>query len=185
MTTELTIVTTYGKFSVPRGTDISIRNYRLVPWKDTKTGEDRSFTIGDIVFTTNTRLYILVGMTNPYEFYWEYLEDLEGYFCPEEDEEEDPCLWDEENAYTELYIDAFDPEYHFEELTMEDRPPQQRILSNKIRCLSCGEIIESCAIHEFVRCSCGACAVDGGYAYLKRVCSDDDSYEELSIIQTV
>jgi hypothetical protein len=55
-----------------------------VPWKDTKTGEDRSFTIGDIVFTTNTRLYILVGMTSPYEFYWEY---LEGYSCSEEDDE--------------------------------------------------------------------------------------------------
>lgn len=185
MTTELTIVTTYGRFPVPRGTDIGIQNFRLVPRTDPQTGEDTSFTIGDIVFTTDSRIYTLVGITNPYEFYWEHLEDLERYFCPKEDAEGDPCLWDEEDTYEELYVDAFNPEYHFEELIMEDRPPQQRILCNKIRCLTCGETVESRSLHDYVQCACGACAVDSGHYYIKRICNSFDCYEELSVIQTV
>lgn len=181
MNTEFIIVTTYGKFPLPRGTDISIRNYRLVPWQDAESGEDGSFTVGDIVFTTDSRIYTLVGMTSPYEFYWEHLECLEPYLCREDDEDEAFCLWDAEEP--EIYIDVFDPEYHFEELRMEDRPAMDRILANKIRCLTCGQIIQSVSVHDFVRCRCGACAVDGGSQYLKRVCNSEDCYEELSVIR--
>ena len=36
------------------------------------------------------------------------------------------------------------------------------ILKNMIRCKSCGDIIESTSTHDFVKCSCGRVAVDGG-----------------------
>lgn len=37
----------------------------------------------------------------------------------------------------------------------------EKIISNKIQCKHCGEIIESKTIHSFVTCECGACGVDG------------------------
>lgn len=37
----------------------------------------------------------------------------------------------------------------------------------KIKCLKCGDIIESRRTHEMVWCSCCSCAVDGGNEYLK------------------
>lgn len=52
--------------------------------------------------------------------------------------------------------------------------------TNKVRCLKCDDIISSKSVHDFVRCSCGAIAVDGGLEYLRRV-GDLDSYEELSV----
>lgn len=60
-----------------------------------------------------------------------------------------------------------------------------KIKHNKIRCKLCGDIIESKSRHDFVWCKCGACAVDGGHDYLKRVwkpIADDphDVFEELS-----
>lgn len=55
------------------------------------------------------------------------------------------------------------------------------IISNKVRCKKCGDIIESKHTHDFVRCSCGACAVDGGHDYLKR-CGDYKNCEDLSEI---
>ena len=57
------------------------------------------------------------------------------------------------------------------------------ILSNKVKCLKCGDIIESKHCHDFVFCSCGNIAVDGGTFYLKRAGKgiDDESYEELSV----
>jgi len=33
---------------------------------------------------------------------------------------------------------------------------------NRIKCLLCNDIIESISQHNFVRCSCGLCFVDGG-----------------------
>lgn len=56
------------------------------------------------------------------------------------------------------------------------------ILSNKIKCKKCGEIIESKTINDFRKCKCGAVAVDGGKTYLKRIGKDED-YEELSKIK--
>jgi DNA-directed RNA polymerase subunit N (RpoN/RPB10) len=41
------------------------------------------------------------------------------------------------------------------------------ITHNRIRCLKCGDIIESKHVHDFVRCSCGSVSVDGGHDYLR------------------
>lgn len=54
-----------------------------------------------------------------------------------------------------------------------------RIITNKIKCLKCGDIIESIHAHDFKRCSCGACAVDGGQEYLRR-CGNREDWEDLS-----
>ena len=42
------------------------------------------------------------------------------------------------------------------------------IISNKIQCKHCGEIIESVGIHDFVTCKCETCSVDGGHWHLSR-----------------
>ncbi len=55
----------------------------------------------------------------------------------------------------------------------------KKIRTNKIKCLKCGDIIESTSAHDFKFCSCGACAVDGGMEYLRRVGERED-WEELS-----
>lgn len=59
---------------------------------------------------------------------------------------------------------------------------KEEIISNKIKCKKCGDIIESKSTNEYKRCSCGAVAVDGGIEYLKRVGNEED-YKELSIIK--
>lgn len=53
------------------------------------------------------------------------------------------------------------------------------ILRNRARCKKCNAIIESKHRHDYVACPCGAIAVDGGRAYLKRVGNHED-VEELS-----
>ena len=55
----------------------------------------------------------------------------------------------------------------------------KKIRTNKIKCRKCGDIIESTSVHDFRFCSCGACAVDGGLEYLRRVGEHED-WEELS-----
>lgn len=55
---------------------------------------------------------------------------------------------------------------------------KEEIISNKIKCKKCGDIIESKSTNDYKRCSCGA--VNGGKDYLKRIGNDED-YEELSI----
>lgn len=55
------------------------------------------------------------------------------------------------------------------------------ILHNRARCLICKDVIESLGVHHYVRCGCGAIAVDGGREYLKRSARTDlDHVEELS-----
>ncbi|MDY5984720.1 MAG: hypothetical protein SPI94_04545 [Candidatus Onthovivens sp.] len=58
------------------------------------------------------------------------------------------------------------------------------IISNKIKCKFCGDVIESKHVHDFKTCSCGKCSVDGGHEYLRR-CFDGNSpeecYEDLSV----
>ena len=56
------------------------------------------------------------------------------------------------------------------------------IISNKIKCKKCGDIIESKSTNDYKRCSCGAVAIDGGKDYLKRIGNEKD-YEELSEIK--
>lgn len=58
---------------------------------------------------------------------------------------------------------------------------ENRILSNKVRCKLCGDIIESKTVHDFVTCKCGAVSVDGGHFYLRR-CGFPSDWEELSEI---
>jgi len=51
------------------------------------------------------------------------------------------------------------------------------ILTNKIRCKKCGDILESKSVHDFKMCKCGACGVDGGRSYLRRIGERDDWIE--------
>ena len=43
------------------------------------------------------------------------------------------------------------------------------IIQNAATCLSCGDFIVSKHRHDFVECTCGAIAVDGGQDYLRRI----------------
>lgn len=60
---------------------------------------------------------------------------------------------------------------------------EEKILKNSIQCKYCGDIIESKTTHDFVKCSCGRCCVDGGKDYLRRLAENDNCYIELSIIE--
>ena len=51
---------------------------------------------------------------------------------------------------------------------------KEEIISNKIKCKKCGDIIESKSTNDYKRCSCGDVAVDGGKDYLKRIGSEED-----------
>jgi Zn finger protein HypA/HybF involved in hydrogenase expression len=57
-----------------------------------------------------------------------------------------------------------------------------RIIRNSVRCLKCGEEIESTNRHDFVTCKCGNVSVDGGKDYLRRVFKSRD-YEDTSTTQ--
>lgn len=58
------------------------------------------------------------------------------------------------------------------------------IKKNAIRCKKCGDIIESTSTHDFKFCSCGACAVDGGHEYCRRLGNRDD-WESVSEVVEV
>ncbi|MBS7020379.1 MAG: hypothetical protein KH135_00700 [Firmicutes bacterium] len=58
-----------------------------------------------------------------------------------------------------------------------------KIITNKIQCKHCKDIIESKEIHEFKKCKCGKVAVDGAHRYLRRLFPYDpaeDHFIELS-----
>lgn len=61
---------------------------------------------------------------------------------------------------------------------------EMRIVSNKIRCRACDDIIESFSVHDFKYCKCGQVYIDGGKYYLSRGWPDGpdgtEYYEELS-----
>ena len=59
----------------------------------------------------------------------------------------------------------------------------QKIIKNQVKCLKCGDIVESKNRHDFVTCSCGNVSVDGGKDYLRRTFHNKDDYEELSIVE--
>ena len=59
----------------------------------------------------------------------------------------------------------------------------QKIIKDQVKCLKCGDIIESKNRHDFVTCSCGNVSVDGGKDYLRRTFHNKDDYEELSIVE--
>ena len=52
-------------------------------------------------------------------------------------------------------------------------------MGTKVKCLKCNDIIESKHRHDFVWCSCGSCAVDGGDEYLRIV----GDFDTIRIIQ--
>ena len=54
-----------------------------------------------------------------------------------------------------------------------------KIITNKVKCNKCGDIIESTYTHDFKWCSCHNVAVDGGHSYLKR-CYASEDFTELS-----
>lgn len=56
---------------------------------------------------------------------------------------------------------------------------KRRIISNSLKCLECNEAIWSAHRHDFVECSCGKIAVDGGMDYMRRV--GNGSYEDTSM----
>ncbi len=41
----------------------------------------------------------------------------------------------------------------------------KRLIRNRLKCNKCRDIIESKFVHNYVRCKCGACFVDGGLEY--------------------
>lgn len=43
------------------------------------------------------------------------------------------------------------------------------ILCNKIHCNQCNTVIESYYTHDYKKCECGKCRVDGGHSYLRRI----------------
>lgn len=53
------------------------------------------------------------------------------------------------------------------------------ILSNKLKCKCCGDIIESVSRHDFVSCTCGNAICDGGKDYLRRL-GNPENYIDLS-----
>lgn len=54
------------------------------------------------------------------------------------------------------------------------------IISNKIKCNYCGDVIESKHVHDFKYCSCKRVFVDGGHEYMRRGFKEKDDYTELS-----
>lgn len=55
------------------------------------------------------------------------------------------------------------------------------VFENKAKCLSCGDVIMSKHVHDFVWCSCGKLGVDGGSHYAKRNFQNKDEWEEMSV----
>ena len=66
--------------------------------------------------------------------------------------------------------------------TLDEFLGKKKIIRNKVKCINCGDILESKSKNEFRRCSCGKIAIDGGYDYLKRIGKEDD-YIELSEVK--
>ncbi len=61
----------------------------------------------------------------------------------------------------------------------------ERIIRNRARCTKCDDVIESRHRHDFVRCKCGAIAVDGGKAYIRRCFGEISDIDELSEFEEI
>ena len=57
------------------------------------------------------------------------------------------------------------------------------IKKNAVQCSECGNEIESKFPYDNVRCSCGACTIDGGLCYIRRKVKDGAKYTELTITE--
>jgi hypothetical protein len=51
------------------------------------------------------------------------------------------------------------------------------IVSNQIKCKTCGDIIYSATRHDFKKCKCGNCFVDGGNSYFRAGAKDISTIE--------
>lgn len=60
---------------------------------------------------------------------------------------------------------------------------KRKLIHNRIKCLKCGDIIESIHRHDWVQCSCGACFVDGGHDYM-RIGGNAEDWEDMSEWET-
>ena len=60
---------------------------------------------------------------------------------------------------------------------------KHRLTKNQAQCNKCGDIIESKSRHDFVRCSCGSLAVDGGLDYTRRVFNNIEEWTDLAVWQ--
>ena len=54
-----------------------------------------------------------------------------------------------------------------------------KIITNKVKCRKCGDVIESVFTHDLKRCKCGAVEIDGGKEYLRRSAKSIDDFIEL------
>lgn len=58
-----------------------------------------------------------------------------------------------------------------------------QIILNSAKCLLCNDILISRFAHDFKTCKCSNFSVDGGNAYLRRVCSSTDgAWKDLSVM---
>jgi hypothetical protein len=57
------------------------------------------------------------------------------------------------------------------------------IIENKAKCLICLDILQSKHRHDFVSCTCGNLAVDGGTTMVRRLFRNLADYEELSTFE--
>ena len=57
-----------------------------------------------------------------------------------------------------------------------------KIITNKIKCRTCGDVIESFFTHDLKKCKCGAVEIDGGKEYLRRSANSIDDFIELSTV---
>lgn len=57
-----------------------------------------------------------------------------------------------------------------------------KIITNKVKCRKCGDVIESVFTHDLKRCKCGAVEIDGGKEYLRRSAKSIDDFIELSTV---
>lgn len=56
-----------------------------------------------------------------------------------------------------------------------------KIIKNRVRCKSCGNIIESTSTHDIKSYRCGSITVDGGKDYIRRGFKEIVDLEDLSI----
>ena len=57
---------------------------------------------------------------------------------------------------------------------------KKQLISNRLLCLLCDDLIESRYRHDYVSCECGACATDGGTFYVKQS-GDRINFLDLSV----
>ena len=64
---------------------------------------------------------------------------------------------------------------------------ETRLKRNRIKCLKCGDVIESKHVHDFRWCQCKNIFVDGGLEYCRigGAALDDDSYENLCEFEVI